>query len=71
MLAHPYFFVQNNLLGVVSGTLSAITDKTQREALEKQVADARHLLRDYDEPDEEDVALGVANEQPGSPVVLA
>jgi hypothetical protein len=56
---------------VVSGTLSAITDKTQREALEKQVADARHLLRDYGEPDEEDVALGVANEQPGSPVVLA
>lgn len=69
MLAHPYFSVQNNLLGVVSGTLSAITDKAQRQALEKQVEEAQNLLSDYDEPDEEDVVLGVANEQTGAPVV--
>lgn len=69
MLAHPYFSVQNNLLGVVSGTLSAITDKAQRQALEKQVEEARNLLADYDEPEVEDVVLGVANEQAGAPVV--
>ena len=61
--------MQNNLLGVVSGTLSAITDKAQRQALEKQVEEARNLLADYDEPEVEDVVLGVANEQAGAPVV--
>jgi hypothetical protein len=69
MLAYPYFSVQNNLLGVVSGTLSAITDKAQRQALEKQVAEARNLLADYDEPEEENIVLGNANEQNGAPVV--
>jgi len=69
MLAYQYFSVQKNLLGVVSGTLSAITDKAQRQALEKQVEEARNLLSNYDEPDEEDVVLGVASEQNGAPVV--
>ncbi|KAH8081457.1 hypothetical protein HD553DRAFT_344158 [Filobasidium floriforme] len=59
----------NNLLGVVSGTLSAITDKAQRQALEKQVEEARNLLAEYDEPEEEVVVLGNANEQNGASVV--
>jgi hypothetical protein len=59
------------LLGVVSGTLSAITDKPQRSALEKQVAAARQLLQEYDEPDEEEVVLGNAAETPESLVVQA
>ena len=51
--------------------MSAITNKPQRSALEKQVAAVRQLLQEYDEPDKEEVVLGNAAETPESLVVQA